>query len=115
MNINELQQKLADAPESIEFTEVMALIDSLYHFTPVAFTNGDQHNDAGQNNGSCKLFAFARLLGLTEQETLACFGAFYRNDVLGNPDGDDHQNIRNFIKTGWAGIEFKGDALSAKG
>ncbi|WP_417606943.1 HopJ type III effector protein [Oceanimonas baumannii] len=115
MNIKELQAKLADAPETIEFAEVMALVDSLYEFHPVAFTNGDQYNEAGQNNGSCKLFAFARLQGLNEQETLSCFGAFYRDDVLGNPDGDDHQNIRNFIKTGWLGIEFHGDALSAKG
>ncbi|AEY00915.1 HopJ type III effector protein [Oceanimonas sp. GK1] len=114
MNINELQHKLAEAPASIEFTEVMALIDSLYDFTPVAFANGDQHNDAGQNNGSCKLFAFARLQGFDEQETLACFGAFYRDDVLGNPDGDDHQNIRNFMNTGWMGIEFQGDALTPK-
>lgn len=114
MNIQQLQSKLADAPETIEFAEVMALIDGLYEFHPVAFTNGDQHNDAGQNNGSCKLFAFARLQGFDEQETLACFGAFYRDDVLGNPHGDDHQNIRNFMKTGWLGIEFQGDALIAK-
>ena len=114
MNIQELQTKLADAPETIEFAEVMALIDGLYEFHPVAFTNGDQHNDAGQNNGSCKLLAYARLQDFDQQQTLACFGAFYRDDVLGNPDGDDHQNIRNFMKTGWAGIEFSGDALTAK-
>jgi hypothetical protein len=114
MNINELQQKLEQAPETIEFAEVIALVDSLYDFTPTAFTNGEQENPAGQNNGSCKLFAFARLQGFSEEETLACFGAFYRDDVLGNPEGQDHQNIRNFIKTGWLGIEFAAQPLSPK-
>ena len=56
--------------------------------------------------------SFARLAGLTPDQTLALFGAFYRDDVLGHPDGSDHQNIRNFIKDGWDGIRFEGDALT---
>jgi hypothetical protein len=56
-------------------------------------------------------FSFAKLNGLSKEETLACFGAFYRNDVLQNPEGTDHQNIRNFIEFGWDGIEFEGQAL----
>jgi hypothetical protein len=71
-------------------------------------------NDAGKNNGSCKLFSFARLNKLSPQQTLHCFGAYYRDDVLKHPEGTDHQNIRNFIKTGWAGIEFSGSALTPK-
>lgn len=114
MNLEQLQTQLVQQPEHIEFGEVIALIDSLYDFTPTAFTNGEQDNPAGQNNGSCKLFAFARLQGFTEEETLACFGAFYREDVLGHPEGEDHQNIRNFIKTGWLGIEFADQPLSPK-
>lgn len=114
MNLEQLQTQLVQQPEHIEFGEVIALIDSLYDFTPAAFTNGEQDNPAGQNNGSCKLFAFARLQGFTEEETLACFGAFYREDVLGHPEGEDHQNIRNFIKTGWLGIEFADQPLSPK-
>ncbi|WP_188863865.1 HopJ type III effector protein, partial [Aliivibrio fischeri] len=46
--------------------------------------------------------------------TLACFGQYYRHDVLENPQGDDHQNIRNFMVTGWAGVQFKTQALQAK-
>jgi hypothetical protein len=42
---------------------------------------------------------------LTPEGTLA-FGAYYFEDVLGNPNGTDHQNIRNFMKTGWDGIAF---------
>ena len=71
-------------------------------------------NETGQNSGSCKLFAFAQMQGLSEQQTLACFGDFYWQDVLPDPEGRDHQNIRNFIKTGWAGIEFSKMPLTEK-
>ncbi|GHA21144.1 HopJ type III effector protein [Oceanisphaera arctica] len=114
MNLNELQQQLHNHPETIAFADTMAVIEGLYDFTPTAFTNGEVHNEAGQNNGSCKLFAFARLQGFNQQQTLACFGAFYRDDVLGNPAGQDHQNIRNFINNGWDGIEFAGQPLTPK-
>ncbi|MFT4047340.1 MAG: HopJ type III effector protein [Solimonas sp.] len=53
------------------------------------------------------MLAFAKLQGLSEAETLACFGRFYREDVLKNPDGTDHQNIRNFMRTGWRGSRLK--------
>ena len=107
-------QQLNDNPEAVVFTDTMAAIDSQYDFTPTAFKNGDLHNEAGQNNGSCKIFAFAQLHGLEVEQTLACFGDFYRKDVLENPQSTDHQNIRNFMQTGWAGIEFQGAALSEK-
>jgi hypothetical protein len=45
---------------------------------------------------------------------LSCFGAYYQEDVLGDPDGTNHQNIRNFMKTGWDGIAFYGEALALK-
>jgi hypothetical protein len=35
----------------------------------------------------------------TSEATLSCFGAYYQEDVLGDPDGTSHQNIRNFMKT----------------
>ncbi|AWB67725.1 type III effector [Saccharobesus litoralis] len=113
-SIEALVHKVKNHPEAIEFSEVMSAIDSAYDFTPTAFTNGDTQNASGQNNGSCKVFALAKILQLTESDTLALFGEYYRNDVLGNPQGDDHQNIRNFIKQGWAGIKFEGLALSPK-
>ena len=69
-------------------------------------------NEAGTNEGSCKIFAFAQLHHLSEQATLACFGQYYREDVLQNPQGNDHGNIRNFIKQGWQGITFESDVLS---
>jgi len=111
MELSSFLQRLNDAPGDATFNDTMAVIDSLYEFTPTAFTNGPLFNEAGQNNGSCKLFSFALLHGLSPQQTLNCFGAYYREDVLKNPGGADHQNIRNFIKTGWEGIRFEGEAL----
>ena len=112
MTIENFLKALKSSPKTIEFNELMALVDANYRFTETAFDNGDLHNKAGENSGSCKLFSFAKLHDLTEEETLACFGAYYRDDVLQNPDADNHQNIRNFIKTGWGGISIKGDALT---
>jgi hypothetical protein len=51
---------------------------------------------------------------LTKEQTLPLFGEFYRDDVLKKPHGTDHQNIRNFMKFGWEGITFDGDALREK-
>lgn len=105
MNLNDFLKKLTDAPDSIDFTDTIAVIDALYDFTPATFQNGEQLNPAGQNNGSCKLFAFARLHKLSQQQTLYCFGNYYR-DVLKTPNATDHANIRNFMKYGWDGVEF---------
>lgn len=114
MELKSLLQRLNDAPDSVAFNDIIAAIDATCEFTPTTFRNGDQLNEAGKNNGSCKIFSFARLHRLSPQQTLHCFGDYYRKDVLGNPDGADHQNIRNFMKTGWAGIAFDGEALAPK-
>lgn len=107
-------ERLDDTPDSIAFTDTMSVIDALYDFTPTSFRNGGLLNEAGQNNGSCKLLSFARLHNLSQRQTLYCFGDYYRKDVLDHPDGTDHQNIRNFITSGWEGVEFRGMALTPK-
>jgi len=106
--------KLEHSPQRIEFTDTVAVINHLYEFTPTGFRNDGIFNQPGQNSGSCKIFAFARLHDLNDEQTLACFGAYYRADVLKNPDASNHQNIRQFMETGWKGIEFDGVALRAK-
>ncbi len=103
-----------DTAIQITFQETMDLIDRYYVFTPCAFQNGDQYNAAGQNNGSCKLFAFAKLHQLNEEQTLNCFGHYYHEDVLLHPEANDHQNIRNFIRSGWSGVKFEGIPLHLK-
>jgi len=121
MSIEEVSITLADFisqldsnAESINFEQVMQVISENYNYQPVTFTNGELVNEAGTNEGSCKIFYFAKLNGLTEQQTLACFGRFYRDDVVKNPQGNDHGNIRNFIQTGWNNIKFNSVALSPK-
>lgn len=96
------------------FQATIAYIDEKYNFTPTAFKNGNQINNAGENNGSCKIFAFAKINNLEKEATLSLFGSYYYDDVLKNPDGIDHQNIRNFITSGWDGISFDGEALGLK-
>jgi hypothetical protein len=110
--INDFITQLQQAPDTIEFTSVMQVISQFYSYTPTGFSNGPLLNAAGSNEGSCKIFHFAQLHELTEFETLNLFGNFYRNDVLANPAGTDHGNIRNFILTGWSGVKFDSLALT---
>jgi len=114
MELKTFLQLLNSPSDNVTFDDTMAVIETLYEFTPTSFTNGALFNEAGKNNGSCKLFSFAKAQGLTEQQTLNCFGTYYRDDVLKHPNGTDHQNIRNFIMSGWAGIKFDGIALTPK-
>ncbi len=118
VTLDNLLRRIKVNPESIEFHEVMAVIAENYDYTPTPFTNGVENdllcNQAGENEGSCKIFAFAQLHGLNQHETLACFGQYYRQDVLQHPHRGDHLNIRTFLRHGWKGVRFASTALSAK-
>lgn len=89
----------------------MAILKESYKYTPTKFINGLGEqvvtNEAGTNEDSCKIFAFAQLQQLDQQQTLSLFGDYYQ-DVLNDPNGTEHQNIRNFMQYGWAGIQFNG-------
>lgn len=113
MDLQQFTQQL-NTPASIDFEDTMAIIEANYDYTPARFNNGELINEAGTNEGSCKIFAFAKLNNLSEQQTLNCFGRFYHKDVLENPQGSDHGNIRNFMQQGWSGISFAQDSLKAK-
>jgi hypothetical protein len=110
MLLNDFLAKIK-AGESVSFTDTIAVISENYAYTPTAFKNGSVENTAGQNEGSCKIFAFAKLHDLTPQQTLSLFGDYYRVDVLKHPDATDHQNIRQFMQHGWDGIAFENCAL----
>ena len=114
MNVSEFLNKLKLEGKSVSFQDTIAVIDANYSFRPTAFSNGNQSNKAGENNGSCKIFAFAKWHQLDKLQTLSCFGSYYFEDVLENPGGNDHQNIRNFIEFGWDGIRFEEEALLPK-
>ncbi len=113
MQIDEFLARVRSG-EKVSFQDALAVIAANYQYTPTRFANGDVINDAGTNEGSCKLFYFARLHGLTSEQTLAMFGDYYRKDVLENPHGADHANIRSFMRYGWAGIAYDGEALKKR-
>lgn len=116
MTLPELLERLRRS--DADFEDSIAFVNAHYDYVPTRFTNGLGDdvviNEAGKNEGSCRLFALARLNGLSESDTVQLFGRFYRNDVLGHPDASDHANIRRFLRDGWAGIRFDGDALRAR-
>jgi len=98
---------------TIAFNDVIGFIETYYKHQPTAFKNGDAYNEATQNQGSAKVFAFAKLNNLSAEDTLYLFAEHYQS-VLANPDGADHQNIRQFMAHGWPGVVFEGEALVAK-
>ena len=110
MTLNDFLQQLG-SNTALDFEDTMQVIADNYTYTPSSFNNGDLENEAGQNEGSCKIFAFAKINNLNEEQTLKCFGRFYQ-DVLNTPDGTDHGNIRNFMQSGWSGISFEGTPLA---
>ena len=103
------QLKAGDA----QFSDVISYIEARYSHTPTAFQNGKQSNAATENQGSAKVFSFAQLNGLDQQQTLSLFAEHYAS-VLATPEATDHQNIRQFMQHGWNGIKFEGTALTAK-
>ena len=113
--LEQLLEQLKNAQEDVEFQDVIEVINDHYDYQPTLFTNGPEDtgviNKAGENEGSCKIFSFARLQQLDEAQTLNCFGRYYREDVLKHPEKTDHQNIRTFIEYGWEHIDFDGSAL----
>ena len=106
-----LINKLKD--NSLPFKDVIEFIETYYQHQPTAFKNGELQNEATQNQGSAKVFTFAQLNNLSKEDTLCLFAEHYQS-VLNNPEGTDHQNIRQFIIHGWPGIVFEGQALHAK-
>ncbi|MCC8425942.1 HopJ type III effector protein [Mucilaginibacter sp. UR6-11] len=98
---------------SLAFKDVIEFIETYYQHQPTAFKNGEAYNEAAQNQGSAKVFAFARLNHLSAADTLYLFAEHYQS-VLAHPDAADHQNIRQFMVHGWPGIVFEGRPLVAK-
>ncbi len=117
MTLTTFLQKIKNN-EHVSFDETITVIAENYEYSPCEFTNGLNNkqliNAAGSNEGSCKIFSFAQINQLSPQQTLDLFGDYYRKDVLNNPTGTSHQNIRNFMQFGWEGINFTQRALKTK-
>ena len=115
MSLSVLLEKIkSNVP--VSFNETIKIITENYTYQPTEFSNGLGEsrliNKAGNNEGSCKIFAFAKMNQLDQSQTLNLFGDYYRLDVLNNPEGTDHQNIRNFMEQGWEGVSFQSPALT---
>ncbi len=104
-----LQQVKAGYP--VSFQDTQHIIKCHYEYHPVRFYNGSGPdrlvNQAGSNEGSCRIFYFAKLHNLSVTETLNLYGDYYRDEVLPCPEGSNHPNIRQFIRYGWEGIEYE--------
>src|SRR3954470_6463484 len=110
----QIQTLISDLKDnSLPFSEVIKFIETYYQHEPTAFKNGDAYNEATQNQGSAKVFAFAKINDLNEADTLYLFAEHYQS-VLDNPNGSDHQNIRQFLAHGWPGVVLEGAALVLK-
>ena len=106
---------LNSEPHKITFEQSMEAIEEMCEFTAVKFSVGDVQSEAGQNMGSAKVLSFGKLLGLDEETTLELFGSYYRVDVMDDPDGTSHPNIRAFMEGGWDNVQFPdGLALQKK-
>lgn len=95
------------------FAATLAFINQWFDFTPTAFRNGKVANSAEQNQGSCRVLAFALLNGLSAEQTLKCFGEHYR-DVLATPGKDNHHNLRRLQAEGLTDIHFDQQPLKRK-
>ncbi len=91
--------------EEVTFAKVIEFIEADHQHQPTAFKNGDVYNEATQNQGSAKVFAFAQKNNLSAEDTLYLFAEHYQA-VLANPNAADHQNIRQFMIHGWPGVVF---------
>ena len=100
--------------DELMFDEFITLCDEQYEAGLIEFKNGDVVNMPGENEGSAKVLSYAALADFDKDMTLKLWGQYYR-DVVAKPDGDDHANIRNFMKYGWEGVDFyNGIALTKK-
>jgi hypothetical protein len=116
--LEQLINQIKTDPAATEFQDVISVIDANYLYRPTRFVNGPDDdciiNEAGKNEGSCKIFSFAQIQQLDEIQTLNCFGHYYRDEVLKHPENSDHANIRTFISHGWKTINFDNTALVKK-
>jgi len=89
----------------MSFSNTVFGITDNYTRQNVAFSIGDVFNNVGENSGSADIFSFALMAELDKNQTLELFGEHYKN-VLDNPDGENHQNIRAFMEYGLDGLDF---------
>ncbi|GGJ82761.1 HopJ type III effector protein [Pseudomonas matsuisoli] len=111
MTLDQFRQSLKSGEHT--FATTLEFIAEHYDYTPRAFANGEVHNDAGQNEGSCKTLGVALLEALSDDEALLAFGEHYRA-VLFEPEGTDHANIRALQRSGLSGVRFESPSITRR-
>ena len=99
--------------QKLSFKEIIAYIDENFDYTASSFKNGALMNAENENQGSAKIFSFAKLNNLSIEDTLKLFAEHYQA-VFNDKEGSSHQNIRNFMEFGWEGVEFEKEVLQPK-
>lgn len=99
--------------QKLPFKEIIAYIDDNFNYTASSFKNGTLRNAENENQGSAKIFSFAKLNNLSVEDTLKLFAEHYQA-VLDDKEGSSHQNIRSFMEFGWEGVEFEKEVLQPK-
>ncbi len=69
MLLNELLLGLRQ--QTLDFEDAQAFIAANYDYQPAAFQNGNQHNAAGTNEGSCRILRSVCLLNF--QQKMFCY------------------------------------------
>lgn len=95
------------------FADTLSFIEQRYHYQPSGFHNGPLYNSAEQNQGSCRIFAMAQDLGLSDAQALACFAEHYQS-VLADPEGSGHANIRALMQHGLEQVRFDSPPLTRR-
>ena len=111
MTADDFKARLGSADH--RFADTLGFIEQFYHYRPSGFRIGPLCNSAEQNQGSCRIVAMARDLGLTDEQTLACFAEHHRS-VLAEPDGNGHANIRALMQHGLAAVHFDQPPLTRR-
>ena len=111
MEIEQLTPAFLRENPTTPFVAILAYIQANFSYTPQSFQNGTKLNLASENQGSAKVLFFAKQANWSAEDTLLLFAEHYQ-DVVQNPTGTSHENIRQFIQNGWEGVKFDGNVLS---
>lgn len=94
--------------------DVLEMINAHYETQLLEYSVGNIVNKQGENEATGLILSYAALSNMNKETTLKLWGQYYR-DVLKNPNGTDHANIREFMKNGWNSVPFEnGIALTKK-
>lgn len=109
--VRKIGRELAREWKNTDFGNTIQAIDSILETEPVDFVNGEVPNTSGENLWSLKVLAFGKMMWFHTQEVLSMFWEYYR-EVIDNPDGNSHQNIRALQKTGIECVDISENPFS---